>query len=152
MMGQYAKDTQVSIDKSRLEIERTLSRYGASSFMYGTTAERAVIAFEAHGRRVKFELPMPDRDEFRYTETGRVRHDATIDSAWEQGKQQHWRALALAIKAKLEAVDTGIVEFEDEFLAHIMLPNGQTMGQLARPQIRVAYEKGDVPPLLGYDG
>jgi hypothetical protein len=31
----FAEKTTVSSDKSRAEIERTLSRYGASSFMYG---------------------------------------------------------------------------------------------------------------------
>jgi hypothetical protein len=152
-MGKYAQDTQVSIDKSRLEIERTLAKYGASSFMYGMNKDKAIIAFEAHSRRVKFELPMPDREDYRTTETGRYRfEDRTIDAAWEQGKKQRWRALALVIKAKLEAVEIGIVEFEDEFLAHIMLPNGQTMGELARPQLQIAYERGEVPPLLGYDG
>ena len=54
-------------------------------------------------------------------------------------------------KAKLEAVETGITEFEDEFLAHIVLPNGQTMGEFAKPQIAHAYDTGDMPPLLGHD-
>ena len=31
----YAQQTQVSTDKSRAEIERTLQRYGADQFMYG---------------------------------------------------------------------------------------------------------------------
>lgn len=33
-------------------------------------------------------------------------------------------------------------------MAHILLPNGQTMGEYAAPQIAQAYESGTVPPLL----
>lgn len=36
MSGQYAKDTSVSVEKSRAEIETTLARYGAESFAYAT--------------------------------------------------------------------------------------------------------------------
>jgi len=56
----------------------------------------------------------------------------------------------LAIKAKLECVESGIASFEEEFLAYIVLPNQQTMGQLALPQIAQAYGGGKMPPLLGY--
>lgn len=41
----YAQNTEVSVEKSRAEIERTLQRYGATKFMYGSDTNRAVIAF-----------------------------------------------------------------------------------------------------------
>lgn len=63
-------------------------------------------------------------------------------------ERQRWRALALVIKAKLEAVEAGITEFEEEFLAHIVLPNGGTVGQFMLPQVATAYETGQMPPLL----
>ena len=47
--------------------------------------------------------------------------------------------------AKLEAVEAGISEFEDEFMAHIVLPGGGTVSNLMRPQIEQAYLTGDVP-------
>ena len=58
------------------------------------------------------------------------------------------RALALTIKAKLEAVECGITIFDEEFLAHIVLPNGRTMGELYVPQIEHVYETKEMPPLL----
>ena len=63
-MPTYAKDTSVTSEKSRAEIERTLARYGANSFMYGWDQLRAIVAFEMNGRRIKFALPMPDRADF----------------------------------------------------------------------------------------
>lgn len=57
-------------------------------------------------------------------------------------------ALALVIKAKLEAVESGISIFEDEFMANIVLPDGQSVSEFMRPQIALAYDKGDMPKLL----
>jgi hypothetical protein len=56
--------------------------------------------------------------------------------------------LALVIKAKLEAVDSGITTFEDEFLAHIVMPDGQTVASHIKPGIAAAYESGTMTPLL----
>lgn len=149
-MPTYASRTEVSSDKSRTEIERTLARYGASSFMYGWDQTRALIAFEMNGRRLKFILPMPDREEFKRTPTKRqLRSQAAAEAAYEQAVRQRWRALALVIKAKLEAVEAGIAEFEEEFLAYIVLPDGRTVGDFMVPQIAAVYESGRMPPLLG---
>lgn len=150
-MARFAEDTKVTPEKSRAEIEATLSRYGATAFMFGTTQERAVIMFECRGRRVRFEiaLPRPDDPEFIKTPNrGIVRSPQQRQQACEQAIRQRWRALALVIKAKLEAVETGITEFEEEFLAHIVLPNGQTVGRWMLPQVAEAYERGTMPPLL----
>jgi hypothetical protein len=148
-MARYAEKTTVSSDSSRNEIERTLTRYGAESFMYASRAGEAVIAFEARGRRIKFHLPLPAKSAFARTpDKGLMRSTEATQKAWEQGCRQRWRALALAIKAKLEAVEAGITTFEDEFLAHIMLPNGETVGEHIKPGIALAYERGEVPALL----
>ncbi|MEO7066266.1 MAG: hypothetical protein ABI114_05130 [Rhodanobacter sp.] len=152
-MTKYAQATTVSSEKSRAEIESTLRRYGATSFMYGTTADRAIVAFEANARRIKFDLPMPDPKarEFMYTPAVRKhRSPAQQEQAYEQAVRQKWRALALCIKAKLEAVDAGITTFESEFLAHIVLPNGCTVAESALPAIADAYNGKSMPPLLGY--
>lgn len=154
-MSRFAENTTVPSDRSRAEIEKTLMRYGASSFMYGTNSGLAMIAFEAEERRIQFRLPMPNRgdDEFwRTPGRGLARSPAQAEAAYEQAVRQRWRALALVIKAKLEAVEAGITEFEDEFLAHIMLPGGQTAGDWLRPQIASAYETGHMPPLLPAPG
>lgn len=149
-MTRYAESTTVPADRSRAEIEKTLQRYGADGFMYGWSGESAVVAFRAKDRHVKFVLPMPDRkaEEFTQTPTGKARSAAQRDAAYDQAVRQRWRALALVIKAKLEAVETGVTCFEDEFMAHIVLPDGQTVGDWMRPQIADAYSNGRMPPLL----
>lgn len=147
----YAANTDVSVERSRAELERTLQRYGASAFGYATRAGSATVAFEAHGRRITFELKMPDINDRRFTHTaiGRTKSShASVVQAWEQACRQKWRALNLVVKAKLEAVEAGISEFEDEFLAFIALPNGGTVGEWMKPQIAHAYEQNQMPELM----
>lgn len=147
---EYAQKTTVSTEKSRAEIERTLQRYGAEQFMYGWEAERALIAFKAHGRQIRFVLPMPEKKarKFTHTNTGKARSEATAYKEWEQSCRARWRSLALVIKAKLEAVEAGIAIFEDEFMANIMLPDGHTVSQFMLPQIDAAYKQGKMPTML----
>lgn len=149
-MPKYAANTDVSSDRSRAEIEKTLNRYGARQFMYGWDESRAIVGFVIHNRQVRFVLPMPDRGdkEFTRTPTGRARVKAQVEQAYEQAVKQRWRSLALVIKAKLEAVDSGIVTFDAEFLAHLVLPNGATVGDQIMPGIAEAYETGVTPTLL----
>ena len=56
--------------------------------------------------------------------------------------------MALIIKAKLEATETGITSFEEEFLAYMVLPDNSTVGGVLLPQLERTYETGDMPPLL----
>ena len=62
--------------------------------------------------------------------------------------RQRWRALALVIKAKLEAVEADITTLEAEFLAHIALPSGATVGEWVGPQLDAVYGSGEMPALL----
>lgn len=147
-MTRYAETTTVTAEKSRAEIERTLTRYGADQFMYGWEAGAAVIAFRANGKMVRFMLPLPTESDVEYTPGGRWRPYSQRGAALEQATKQRWRALALVVKAKLEAVEAGIVTFEDEFMAHILLPGGGTVSEWMRPQIDEAYATGLMPSRL----
>jgi len=143
----YATNTTVPIDKTRAEIESTLRRYGADQFSYGTDDSRglAVVRFRAHDRTVQFVLYLPNRSDFNKTPTGLDRSAAQSLRLWEQACRSRWRALLLCIKAKLEAIEAGISEFEDEFLAHIVLPDGRTASEWLRPQIAIAYKTRRMP-------
>jgi hypothetical protein len=151
--GRYAQNTSVPVERSRNEIESTLLRYGASQFMYGWGGQGAMIAFvittPQGQRQVRFELPLPSRDERRFTHHSRGPRTATeAERMWEQACRQRWRALLLVVK--LEAVESGIATFENEFLAYIMLPDGSTVSQLLGPQLQAAYDpdRGTMPPGL----
>lgn len=150
-MSRYAAGTDVPADRSRAEIERTLERYGADAFGYAREARQAMIQFRIGGRFVRIMLPLPDPDatEFKMTPTGKwERSESEARRAWEQACRQRWRALALVVKAKLEAVAAGISTIEREFLSDVVLPDGSTVGNFMQPQVERAYLTGDMPKLL----
>lgn len=156
MAGKFAAKTDVSVVASKVEIEKVVERYGASGFMSGWHGDRAVIAFSMHNRQVRFVLQMPARESEEFTRymrgsTKHRREDSAALKLWEQACRQKWRALALVVKAKLEAVESEISTFEDEFMASIVLPGGRTVSEEILPRIAAAYETGAVQPLLeGY--
>jgi hypothetical protein len=128
----YAAKTRVPIENTRNEIERTLARYGADRFAYFTEPSKALIVFEIQDRRVRFDLPLPEGS------TERAQRD----------KRSRWRALLLCIKAKLESVESKIETFEEAFLAHVVLPDGQTVYQHTAPRLDAIAKGGELGPLL----
>jgi hypothetical protein len=132
----YAERTEVPVSKSKAEIEGLIERYGGSKYQAGWDGERALIMFEAEGRRVRFVLPLPQRDNF------------TSQRGYEQEQRRVWRSLCLVIKAKLESWQAGIEGFEEAFLAQILLPSNSTVGDWLRPQIAEAYRSGAMPAML----
>lgn len=129
----YAAKTKVPASQTRNEIEATLKRYGADQFYYGQKPGVVAVAFRAKGRHVRFTMSVPD------------------EAKQSQVYRQRWRALLLCIKAKLESVSSGIEEFDEAFMAQLILPDGRTMAEATLPQIAQAYESGKMPPLLGFD-
>ena len=151
-MTKYAAQTSVSVEKSRAEIETVLRKYGATEFAYMTTMSKALIVFRAHERLVRFTLPLPDQREEKFSFDRRTKRDRRPEQAhrlWEQECRSRWRSLVLVIKAKLEAVQSGIMSFETEFLGNIVLPDNKTVAEHSLPQIRESYRTGAPTLLLG---
>lgn len=141
----YAKETKVPVIQSRAEIERLLATHKCSQFMCGTDYDHHIarVQFKAYNRFVRFVIALPDRGQF-------ARYGSRKGAEkWEQAERQKWRALLLVIKAKLECVESNIATFEEEFLAHIVMPNDKTVAELVLPQIEGVYASGAMRPLLG---
>lgn len=135
----YAATTEVPVDKTRMEIEKLLAKHGADRIAVMTSTAGAVIVFEANERRLKFALPLPPPPQ-KDTETNRRSRDQVIRSKW--------RALLLCIKAKMEAVESRIETFEEAFLAHVVMPNGQTVYEASATAIETSYKDGKMPDAM----
>jgi hypothetical protein len=128
----YATRTRVPTDRSRMEIERTLERFGATSFAYATKRDRALVGFELKDRRVRMSIRLIAPEQLPQP----ARHGKT--SATERAaaaNREQWRALLLCIKSKLVAITAGIETVEQAFMAHLVLPNGKTMHEQYGPEI-----------------
>lgn len=126
-MNKYAAKTSVPVDRSKQEIEKELERFGASGFFSGWQNGVTTLGFIYNSSVYKFELKQTE--------------DAQED-------RSNWRALLLAIKAKIVWVQTGKGTFASEFMAQLVLPNNQTVEQYLLPQIQSAKDAGNLPKLL----
>jgi hypothetical protein len=151
-MPRYAADTTVDVSKSRAEIEALVQKYGATEFSSGWKPGAAMVQFRLKELLIRFELPIPERSDRRYAKVKRrgswwSATENQIDRAWEQDKRQRWRALALVVKAKLEAVECSISSLESEFLAFIVLPNDQQFGVWFTDNFLPSIQAGQMPQL-----
>lgn len=155
----YASETSVSVAKSKAEIEDLLQRAGGTKFGVLTDDDKASVLFQLQDRRIMFEVALPAREAFA---TRKVRGRTVKNSPeqqqreWEQACRSRWRALALAIKAKLVTVESGIETLEEAFLAHIVVPSdgrSRRFADVAIAAIARAYSSPDgLPPLLPSGG
>jgi hypothetical protein len=148
----YAQGTSTSVEDSRREIEKVLQRYNASGFGYSwerrempivptpvhgaktEMVEFATVAFQFKERRIRLDVPMPTQREL-----GAKRNV-------EQATRERWRAMVLVIRAKLEAVASGISTLEQEFLANVVTQDGRTVGEILVPRLSEATKAGRLLP------
>ena len=157
-MSRYARETGVSVEKSQVEIKRTLRRYGADNIVFGDSAgqRRAFVQFTYENLPVRAIIPLPSPAEARFTKSpmGKRQRDprATLVE-WEKACRQQWRVLLLLIKAQLEGIQNEIFTPREVFLSWLVLPSGQTVSQWALPQLEAAEKHGGLPalPLPGGD-
>lgn len=130
-MRKYAEGTTVATGKTREEIERLVRKYGAEAFEGGWEKGAATVSFTMRGRHVRFRLDL--------SAEGRTQAQR------ENEERRRWRCLLLAIKAKLEVVETGIASFDEEFLAHVVMPDDLTIWE----RMKIEQENGRalLPPV-----
>ena len=67
----YASGTSVSIEKSVLEIESTLDRFGANKFAYLKDREAGwgAIQFSISNLNIEMKVHLPDKDDDKFKRT-----------------------------------------------------------------------------------
>ena len=168
-MARFAEGTEVPVNKTRDELEALLAKHGA--------AQRMIVVDDAEGRvRVQFtmqsrmvrldmwtrrdDLPNPkERDHANKNPCPRGWNGWTEPRRreWLAGQnaqfaREAWRRLLLITKAQLEIVADGSRSLEEVFMAHILLPDGGTVGDRLKEQLAASYATGSMPPLLGSGG
>lgn len=131
----FAEDTKVPVSRSMEELKARLRKAGADQIAVFESAAQSAVGFTLSGRMYRLtaktnpKAPSPGQDERRA-----------------------WRLLLLLAKAKLEAVADGATTVEREFMADLILPDGQTMSAWAAPQLQIAYETKAMPASLMLEG
>lgn len=148
-MSKYASTTETTPEKTIQEIRQTIVRFGATDFAFIMGSSAVAVNFSMKNRLVRFVVKLPPLSEFARTPERRI-HRSSVEQqkAWDQATRQRYRALLLVIKAKLEGIESGIETFDEAFMAHLVLPNGETVGEWAKPQVEQIYSNGVMPPML----
>ena len=133
----YAEGTTVDAGKSRGEIDTYLHRRGAAEFGFSVTPELFAIQFRIRERAVRFVISRPK---------------GGTPQKREAEERRLWRALLLVLKAKFEAIDSGITTFDREFLAHLVTAAGPTVGDVIAIQLERALAGEGAPLALPAGG
>lgn len=156
----YAEGTAVAVSKTKAELDELLMKHGATQRAFAEDEDRgvAIVLFRLANRNVRLEVKLPELFEYSYATRSKwptgaygwteARRKAWSASKRDQGCREAWRRVLLVTKAKLELVADGTSSVEREFLADILLPNGQTVHQALAEKIESAYRDGSMPPLL----
>lgn len=149
-MSQYAAGTDVSVIRSIGELEKLVSKHGATGFGYGRDDDtaRTRVVFRIADRMVRFDVTKPDIGDFKQTPTGRPRALSEATRMADAEEKRRWRALVLVVKALLVGVSDGVINLSDAFLPYTLLPSGATVGEWAAPQLDTAYATASMPSLL----
>lgn len=136
----FASNTQVSPEKSRVEIEKLLTKMKATQGGVGFDSEKgeAVVQFTINKQHVAFRVSMPKREAFNKSKRGYFPTASKVDELWEKAMRQRWRACLMVLKGKFTAVETGVETFEQAFFYHLQLPQGGTVGEHVMPAYRDA--------------
>jgi hypothetical protein len=149
VVATYAVATTVSVEKTIGDIRAELLRFGADAVATYEKDSTFAVAFEHRGYHVRLGIavPPPDDRHYLYTKTRLRRTTVQARAAYEQERRSRMRALYLVIKAKLVAVQEGVMSFEEEFLAHILTPGAVTVAERLLPELQ-EIAMGDVVPSL----
>ena len=108
-VGSAYRGTVVPAHKSRDEMEKILKRVGAEGFRWSSFGGRETLeAFiKWNEKTIAFRL--------------------AVDYTSEREQMQKLRALYWYLKSKLEAIEFGLVDIEQEFLPYLLTKGGRTV-------------------------
>jgi hypothetical protein len=138
-MSNLPYSTATSGDKAMAEISRILQKFGCNKFGSMTDWDAGVLMVQFEWRGVKVSFPANFKGyaaawlkEKPYTSRMRCTKAEHEAKALEIGSIAVYSILRDWIKAQVVAVETGLVSFDEVFMAHLILANGKRLIEHAR--------------------
>lgn len=137
----HYSETSVPESKSLAEIETLLRRHKVKATRWTNMSDLVRLEFtwdwEGHGLSFRIDLAIPEiLDGYKLQGSNR-----------DQERRRRLRILFNHIKAKLVAVEEGLVEMQREFLPYLLSEGGETAGDIAMVQLQGLRELGQVPSM-----
>ena len=123
------EDTRVAVEKSQTEIRKMLTGFDVLVCRFTSFPSHALLEFvrESEGQQTPY----------RVTITPKVKGEPTPTS-WGRAERQVWRVAYWWLKSKLEAIEFGLVEFEEEMLPYMLIA---AEGERAEPVAKVFFQR-----------
>jgi len=140
----HYEGTAVPESKSLLDIEFLLRRHDVEAVRWTSTPDvfRIEFTWPYRGDSLAFriDLRIPLKDKYGQSFSANKR---------DQERRRMLRVLLNHIKAKLVAVEEGLVDMAQEFLPYLIAEGGQTVGEMATEQLATGHVPKTVPLLEG---
>lgn len=154
----YAEGTEVSVGRSRGEIDDLLQKWGcrqlgwANDFDGGTVMLQFVWRHQEQDYLARFSIRIPNEEELRgqaIDKRSKTFSEAKYRKLCEgRGRTEH-RQLALWLRACLNAVDAGIVAPSAVFFPWLVGRDGKTVWETAEKRLPELLARGARGLLLG---
>ena len=101
--------TSVTAGRTKEQVDELLTKIGAVGFQWSSMGNRETLEalLEWNGKKIAFRLHVDYED--------------------ERERKQRLRALYWYLKAKVEAIQFGLVDLEREFLPYLLTASGKTV-------------------------
>lgn len=135
-MKNYAyKNTSVNWAKSQTDIVKMLNSRGIYENRFTNVADRFALEFrvveEGVAKPLAIRMVVP------------IQYKGEDDRKRQQELNTLHRVLFYHLKAKFTAIDSGLTEFMEEFMPHLVVNGGKTMAETILPQYQQALESGE---------
>ncbi len=149
--------TSVSVEKSKESIRKLLIGFGVRGVQFSEDFSLHLINIKFakqvgdNLRTVSVSLKVPEPARPKRTRRNSIKSDT---QKWDQMERATYRALHWWLKSQFEAVEFGLMSFEDVFLAHFeWMIDGRrtTVGALVLPHLSNGSNFLPAPRESGYD-
>ena len=137
----HYEGTTVSETSSLTEIDSILRRHGVKTTRWTNATDWLRLEFTWQWKdqplsfRIDLDIPTV-LDGYSLTSAKR-----------EAERRRRLRVLLNHIKAKLIAVEDGLIEMEQEFLPYLLMAGDQTVGEMVKEQMPAAITEGRLAPI-----
>lgn len=142
MKGLYMGTTKIALEKTAVEIQTVLARYGVSKVQSRyENLEVVGLDFSVKVKDTELYFSLPVRWEpvlvvLRNTRNGKYKRTE------DQAKRIAWRQALRWIEAQLAMVEVGMVEMEEVFLPYLITSKGTLYEQLSEKGFKqIGYDK-----------
>jgi len=135
------EETSVSVETSQAQIRKLLQKFGVERMRYTSLPSEALLEFV----RMDKGKAIP----YRITIRPKLKYGRNVDKDLDRAERQVWRVVMWWLKAKLEAIEFGLLEFEREMLPFMLISDSQghtsTVGDVLPKHLEGALSPGEDP-------